>query len=327
MVDQLSPAEACRACGSPLGEDRQGYGELCDHCLAHQPGVTTDDEPGRANADDAPPPPLFSGYYADAPSQPEGPPDPDRPGWGPLSGIGIWLFSVAAILVVPVGAVIAWYILDMQRGFEVPAWVDREALIEYLQSPRLLEVQIYSTIIAHLITLAFCWMVVTRLKSRPFLTTLGWTWAGRSATYWLLFSGAVFIAIMAADLILSRFLPQSESPFTQILNKSYQIKVAVAVLATFSAPFVEEVIYRGVLYAGLRKFLGVRSTILSVTVLFAGVHVPQYWGAWASVGGLILLSLVLTIVRARTKSILPCVLIHFVNNGVISLLLVLGVAS
>jgi membrane protease YdiL (CAAX protease family) len=122
-------------------------------------------------------------------------------------------------------------------------------------------------------------------------------------------------------------VPESEPPFIQLLKKSYHIKVAVAILATFSAPFVEEVIYRGVLYSGLRKFFGIPATIIAVTVLFAGVHVPQYWGAWASLTGLMLLSLVLTIVRARTKSILPCVVIHTVNNSVISLLLVLGLAT
>jgi membrane protease YdiL (CAAX protease family) len=326
MIDQLSSVEICRACGSPLGENREAGGELCDSCRARQWNGPTPDG-SRPGPDSTPPPAPFNDYYAATVAQPEGPADPDRPGWGPLLGIGVWLFSVAAILLVPVAVVIVWYVLDKQRGVEVPLWTDRDALVEYLQSPRLLLVQIYSTIIAHLISLGLCWMVVTRLKSRPFLKTLGWDWGGWYVARWLLFSFAVFMAIIGVDLILSRVLPQSESPFTQILNKSYQIKVAVAVLATFSAPFIEEVIYRGVLFAGLRKFLGVRSTIIAVTVLFAGVHVPQYWGQWASIAGLLLLSLILTIVRARTRSILPCVVIHFVNNSIISLLLVLGLTS
>ncbi|MFP5263281.1 MAG: CPBP family intramembrane glutamic endopeptidase [Blastocatellia bacterium] len=327
MVDQLSSVEICRACGSPLGENRGAGGELCDSCLARQWNGSTPDGSRQSDHDAAPRAAPINDYYAAAAAQPEGPADPDRPGWGPLLGIGVWLFSVAAILLVPVAVVIVWYVLDKQRGVEVPLWTDRDALVEYLQSPRLLLVQIYSTIIAHLISLGLCWMVVTRLKSRPFLKTLGWDWGRWHAARWLLFSFAVFMAIIGVDLILSRVLPQSESPFTQILNKSYQIKVAVAVLATFSAPFVEEVIYRGVLFAGLRKFLGVRSTVIAVTVLFAGVHVPQYWGQWASIAGLLLLSLILTIVRARTRSVLPCVVIHFVNNSIISLLLVLGLTS
>lgn len=327
MVDHLSSIEICRVCGTPLGENGEATGWLCESCLANEAGGSATDEWKQPVAAAFQTQPIYGAYQASATVRLEGPPDPDRPGWGPFTGVGVWLFSVASILAVPVFVVIIWYVLEKQRGADVPAWTDREALLEYLQSPRLLLVQIYSTIIAHLLTLAFCWAVVTGLNRRPFLKSLGWHWAGWNAVFWLVFSVAVFIAIMGADLILSRFLPQSESPFTQILNKSYQIKVAVAVLASFSAPFVEEVIYRGVLYAGLRKFLGVRSSIIAVTVLFAGVHVPQYWGAWASVAGLMLLSLILTIVRARTKSILPCVVIHFVNNSIVSLLLVSGLAT
>jgi len=59
-----------------------------------------------------------------------------------------------------------------------------------------------------------------------------------------------------------------------------------------------------------------------VTLLFVGVHVPQYWGAWASIAGLLLLSVVLTIVRATSKTLLPCIVIHFINNAVASLIIV-----
>jgi membrane protease YdiL (CAAX protease family) len=327
MVDQLSSVEPCGVCGSPLSQNRESTDKLCDNCLAHQQVARSTEEWPQAENVTVQPSQPYADYYANAASQPEGSPDPDRPHWGPLAGIGVWLFSVATIIVIPALAGIGWMLLDRQRGLDVPPWTDRIALIDYLQSPRLIAVQIYATMIAHLVTLAFCWMVVTRLKARPFLKSLGWNWAGKSALYWVLFSASVFIAIMAADFILSRFVPQSEPPFAELLKKSYHVKVAVAVLATFSAPFVEEIIYRGVLYSGLRKFFGIPATIIAVTILFAGVHVPQYWGAWASLTGLMLLSLTLTIVRARTKSILPSVVIHFVNNSVISLLLVLGIAS
>ncbi|HKP86258.1 MAG TPA: type II CAAX endopeptidase family protein [Blastocatellia bacterium] len=327
MVDQLSSVETCGACGSPLGENRESTDRLCDECRAHQPVALSTDELRQADADAVQPLTPYADYYATLQPQPEAAPDPDRPHWGPITGIGVWLFSVAAIIVVPFVAVFAWYLLDRQRGVDIPVLTDAAAMLEYVQSARLIVVQIYSTIIAHLVTLGFCWVVVTRLKRYPFLKSLGWNWAGKSAGYWVLFSAAVFIAIMVADFILTRFVPQSEPPFTELLKKSYHVKVAVAVLATFSAPFVEEVIYRGVLYSGLRKFFGVPATIIAVTVLFAGVHVPQYWGAWASLSGLMLLSLTLTVVRARTKSILPCVVIHTVNNSVISLLLVLGIVT
>jgi membrane protease YdiL (CAAX protease family) len=325
MVDQLSSVDTCIACGAPLKANREAGDNFCENCLALQPVTGVEQTAGEAALAAEP----YGDFYASpalqpGERQPEESLDPDRPPWGPVTGLGLWMFSVASIIVVPVVAVIAWYFLDMQRGIPVPTYQDRVAFLEYLQSPRLLIVQVYSTMIAHLVTLGFCWLVVTSLKKRPFLRSLGWDWAGRSPLYWVLFSAAVVISVIVADVIFKLFLPQAETPFEKLLSSSYHIKVAVAVLATFSAPFVEEIIYRGVLYSGLRKYFGVPATIFIVTVLFAGVHVPQYLGAWASLSGLMLLSLILTIVRAKTRSLLPCITIHFVNNGFISLFLVFG---
>ena len=56
--------------------------------------------------------------------------------------------------------------------------------------------------------------------------------------------------------------------------------------------------------------------------MFTLVHVPQYlpnWGVIAAVG---LLSVVLTIVRAVTGRLLPCVVIHLIFNGVQSIIIV-----
>ena len=122
-------------------------------------------------------------------------------------------------------------------------------------------------------------------------------------------------------------LPQSEeNSFTELLKSSTRVRIAIAILATFSAPLVEEAVYRGILYSGLRKSFGVAPTVLLVTLMFAGVHVLQYMGAWVSIAGLTMLSLALTVIRARTKSILPCVAIHTVNNAFFSVLILLNKA-
>ena len=123
-------------------------------------------------------------------------------------------------------------------------------------------------------------------------------------------------------------LPESEqNAFSELLKSSQQVRIAVAVLATFTAPIVEETVYRGVLFSSLRKYLRATSTVLIVTLMFVGVHVLQYWGAWVSIAGLTLLSLTLTIVRARSKSILPCVVIHTINNAFFSVLILLNRAT
>ena len=321
MVDQLSPPNVCRRCGAPLNANRvstESTDGLCDMCIQNRDvSWPSTDNPATVA-------PYPSNQFEEA-SQ-EFAPDPDRPRWGVGTGVGVWLFSIAAILFVPIGAVILWYIFDKQRGVPVPDLTDSKGMIDWVMTPRLLLVQVYSTLAAHFVTLAFCWMMVKRIWKQPFLKSLGWNWAGHSALYWSLASVGIIISVIIADQFFIKVLPQKETSFDQLLKSSQQVRIAVALLATLSAPIIEEIIYRGILYSSLRKYMGVVKTVIAVTVLFASVHVLQYWGAWASMAGLTMLSLILTIVRAKTKSILPCVVIHFVNNFFFSILIVLNKA-
>jgi membrane protease YdiL (CAAX protease family) len=317
MIEPLSPAVSCRACGAPLGGSSPAPARFCPHCGAAQ---ATDWPPP-----DAPlyPPPADQFPFERVVQPPPQPLDPDHPRWGIWTGIGVWVFSVAALIVAQFAVVMVIYLLDQKRGL-APSPGDREAMLAWLMSPRVLAVTVYSTIVAHLLTIVFCWAVVTRLRQQPFFESLGWNWAGHSPLYWLVIAIGIFIGINLANAVFVKFLPQKETSFDQLLKSGPQVRLAVAILASFSAPLVEEIVYRGVIFGGLRKRFSATTTIIIVTLLFAGVHVPQYAGAWASLAGLMLLSLVLTVVRAKSKSLLPCIVIHFINNAVVSLLIVFG---
>jgi membrane protease YdiL (CAAX protease family) len=321
MVDQIASAETCRVCGALLSKDQFQVNGLCSGCSESSAGasIVTQQE---NSAPYGLPPDEFAPV-----AQQDLPPDPDNPSWGPASGVGVWVASVAAIIIVPIIAVMAWLVIQKMRGAPLPNFLSPEELLAWLKSPTLLLVQVLSTMVAHALTIAICWLVVTRRGKRPFWASLGWNWAGHSFWYWLAFSGCVIVSLLLVTQLLARVLPQSEeNSFTELLRSSTQVRIAIAILATFSAPLVEEAVYRGILYSGLRKSFGVAPTVLLVTLMFAGVHVLQYIGAWVSIAGLTLLSLALTIIRARTKSILPCVAIHTVNNAFFSVLILLNKA-
>ena len=97
----------------------------------------------------------------------------------------------------------------------------------------------------------------------------------------------------------------------------------MAFIATFTAPFVEEVVYRGVLYSAFQRTLGVTAAFLLTTFLFALVHVPQYWPSYSTIFLLALLSLTLTSIRVKTSNLLPCIVLHTLFNGTQSALLIL----
>jgi membrane protease YdiL (CAAX protease family) len=308
MVDQITTSQSCSVCGATLSNDELELKALCRRCAGY----------------DLARPPIEAATDVLATQLP----DADHPHWGPGAGIGVWLASVAAIIVVPVLAVIAWYLFQKARHAPVPSLSARDELLDWLKSPNLLLLQVLSTILAHAITIAVCWAVVTRVGTRPFWESLGWSWAGRSVWYWVVFSACIIVGLIIVDQALVRILPQSEeNSFAELIKSSQRVRIAIAVLATFTAPIVEETVYRGVLFASVRRHLGLIATVVLITLLFAGVHVLQYWGAWVSVAGLTLLSLALTVIRARTKSILPCVVVHTLNNAFFSVLILLNKAS
>jgi hypothetical protein len=101
-----------------------------------------------------------------------------------------------------------------------------------------------------------------------------------------------------------------------MLKASNAVRYVVAFLAVFTAPLAEELVYRSLLYSPLKRALGTIGAVAIATYLFAMVHVLQYWGAWGSLTCLLILSLFLTMIRAATKSLLPCVAIHTLFNTI-----------
>lgn len=61
---------------------------------------------------------------------------------------------------------------------------------------------------------------------------------------------------------------------SQELDSSRDMLPWLAVLAVFAAPLFEELIFRGVLYGGLRRSLSARSSVLASALVFALVHPP-----------------------------------------------------
>jgi membrane protease YdiL (CAAX protease family) len=108
----------------------------------------------------------------------------------------------------------------------------------------------------------------------------------------------------------------------QIINSSVATRYLVAFIAVATAPLVEELIYRGVVFSVLKRAVGSVGAVLFVLGLFTLVHVPQYWPNYGVLAAVGLLSIVLTILRAYTGRLLPCVIIHLVFNGIQALLLI-----
>ena len=239
---------------------------------------------------------------------------PNNPPWNSLIAFLVWLASVAFIVIVP-NLLVLPYILSQSVDF-----ADQTKLLDMSQTdPTVILIGVLGVIPAHLLTLALAWLVVTKFRKFSFREILGWNWDGFK--FWhcfVILSGFYILAGIAAY-----YFPEQENDMLRILKSSRSAVFIVAFLATFTAPIVEEVIYRGVLYSAFQRKLGVPIGVLLVTILFALVHVPQYYPSYSTIFLICLLSLVLTLVRVYTKNLLPCIALHMVFNGLQSLLLIL----
>jgi uncharacterized protein len=199
---------------------------------------------------------------------------------------------------------------------------DREFLTQFLRTDSTAVIlQLAPVILAHALTLLVAWFVVTKFNTYSFRETLGWTMNGFKLWHAL----ALTLGFFGLAIGLQSTLGKVENEFDIMLRSSRYAVYLVAFFATFTAPLVEEVIYRGLLYSAFRKTFGITIAIIVVTVLFTAVHVPQYSVGstpdYATVTALLVLSLCLTIIRARTGSLLPCIVFHTVFNGIQACLL------
>ena len=131
---------------------------------------------------------------------------------------------------------------------------------------------------------------------------------------------ALFVAAMALAKLLGAEKP---TQLEQLINSSMGARYAIAALAVFTAPFIEEFVYRGVLYSALQRTIGVNGAVIFVLGLFTLIHVPQYWPNIGVISAVALLSIVLTIVRAYSGRLLPCIVIHMAFNAVQGALLII----
>ena len=241
-------------------------------------------------------------------------PTPENPPWHALIAVLAWIASVVLIALIPI-LVLLPYILS--RG---PSFNERQALSEFLQKdPTSILLQIAAIIPAHILTLALSWVIVTKLNKFSFRETLGWESGGMRWPHYV----GILVIFFAIAMVVGNYFPEQENELTRILHSSRWAVFLVAFMATFTAPLVEEVIYRGILYSAFQRTFGVAAGIVVVTLLFALVHVPQYYPSYSTIFLLLLLSRILTLVRARTGNLLPCIVLHTIFNGTQSLLLIL----
>lgn len=128
-----------------------------------------------------------------------------------------------------------------------------------------------------------------------------------------------YIALGVAMTILVQLLPaflpdKSHFPLEKLFS-SPESSYAMAAFAVIVAPFMEELVFRGVLFSIFEARAGIPFAIFATAILFAAMHIPEYNGAWDHVFLIFLVGLILSLTRGVTRSLAPSVVLHVTYNG------------
>ncbi|MBI3411864.1 MAG: CPBP family intramembrane metalloprotease [Planctomycetes bacterium] len=190
---------------------------------------------------------------------------------------------------------------------------------------------------------ALAWPVARGIPWSQVVRDIGWT-AGRSPALepWIGVSCYVMsMPIIAIGLLLTLLLAslrqgilagfgQQDVPIHPIVellaDGDAWTRAQMAILACIIAPIVEETMFRGVLYRHIREltrhWAWLVSVVASSTVVsffFAAIH-PQ---GFVAIPALMSIAYGLTIAREWRGSLVPCMVGHALNNGLLVLFVIL----
>lgn len=235
-----------------------------------------------------------------------------------VKAIGLWTVSVLLLVFIPLVAVLPHIIYNVATAgaaeFTPEALASDKWVIFY---------SVLGILPAHLITLAFAWFIISEGGRRSFWKAVGWEWPGHPRRVTLI-SIAIALGLYGLAFGVTTVYGGNKTDLDRLIESSIYTRIATAVVAVATAPLIEEVIYRGVIYPAVEKVTGMAFAIVVVSLLFAGVHVWQYKDNVAVILVITALSFTLTAARALTGTMLPAFIIHLVFNGIQAVLIVVG---
>ena len=249
-------------------------------------------------------------------------PSPEPEWWMSWIDVGIavaaWFVSVLLLLFVPVIYALPYMIYRIVKvGAPSPEALASDKMLIFFSVAGILP--------THLLTFVLVWALVSYAGRRPFWKNIDFDWPTNSSHAMItLVSVVLAIVLFSLAFVITMLYGDRKTDLDLMIESSIYTRLITAFVAVVTAPLVEELIYRGLLYKALEKAAGVAIAIMVVSLLFAGVHVFQYRNNLAVIAVITLLSITLTVARAVTGKVLPAFIIHLVFNGIQSVLIVVG---
>ena len=244
----------------------------------------------------------------------EATPDASRRGpWGPFATIALTIL-IAGLFLLAQFAVAVPYRITQIAGVSDP---DLEAIAAGLESDGFFFG--LAEVVSGPITIAFIVFLAWLRKGPRVRDYLALRPASRSTTLrWLLYT--VLLAILL-DGVSSAAGYAVVPDWMKGIYRSAVFVPLLLVAIVIVAPVLEELLFRGFLFEGMRHSrLGDPGTIVLASLAWACVHL-QY--EWFYIGQIFALGVLLGVARVRTGSVATPMVMHSLANGMASLQMVL----
>lgn len=265
-----------------------------DNPQLYPTALTSDLQPAVPLVLDPVPPPVL----APPPPAPRAGENPVWSGWDVLLIAALTLATIFLIQLILI-------LVGLRFVYRHENWVD------VAQKPVL---ALLSELLAYGVVAVYMILLVEGKYHTRFWAAIRWNWPGLAG----LSLAGVGVLMLGLDF-LGRFLPMPKTtPFDQFFDRPLDAYLTVAFAITLG-PLMEELFFRGFLYPVVARRLGAFWGILLTALPFGLMHYLQY-RSWSAVLIIILVGVVLTTVRALTKSVASSFLAHVGYNGTLMVL-------
>lgn len=277
-------------------------GTIGERFLLSSPENPQPDAPSLPSEPQLSAPPITYSFPPPAPTPPALAPKADEdPVW---SG---WDVLVIAILTLGILFIVQLVIVLAARQFAYP----HRSWIEVAQKPVL---ALLAELLAYIAVALYMFLLVEGKYHTRFWQAIRWNWPGVAG----LSIFGVGVLMLGFDA-LGRFLPMPKTtPFDQFFERPMDAYLTVAFAVTLG-PLMEELFFRGFLYPVIARRMGAVWGIILTALPFGLMHYAQY-RSWSAVLIIIMVGVVLTTVRAVTKSVASSFLAHVGYNGTLMVL-------
>jgi len=229
--------------------------------------------------------------------------------WGPLAAILVVVFSYLAAQILG-SALVLLYTHTRHWGVaQANDWLQNSVAAQFIY-----------VVLSEAITMGVLVLFLRRRKAT--LHSLGWRrpkW--RDGLLAVIGVGAYFVIFLVTIGVLKATVhldvdQQQDIGFSHVTGAGALILTFVSLVVL--PPLVEETVFRGFLYGGLRKAWGMWGAIVGTSLLFAMPHLLESGNQkllWIAGVDTFVLSLVLCYLREKTGRLWASIGVHALKNG------------